>query len=938
MLKELQETKIISSSFKLDAQMFSMRSSRQVFELLWCLVCHDIWFVWSKSNDLQQTKARRILGTAFSWVPSKCIGDEEVEKKFSKSHGYPEPDACILEMINAHLKMTREGRMLSRGVMTLDDLTDSRVLCALVNSFVPETFTTEVLLNDRWTVNLALRTANEFFKSSSSFDASDLAQADIMSVCSYFAFFFMCGYKLRQSRAALQRMNELLLWKLEIKDDLEKMEAKKFENAVLEEALIDCKQQIHDLEQKFDLGECSEWMKDIAAIQNNVRTIVSKRIQDKYDIIRVPRNMTISDLTVSLIINLSLTSGVGYYELRTKEVISRDRKIILQNTQSGFNIFFDATGEFVDDVGENQSLRAYLGIKDTVDDINPRSYPDYKIFAASPSRNKILKAGSLFLYQIFPGSTLPCQRLLFKATKSAEIDTVKKLVTFFQSDKSFINSKESGSGNTALHLACRHGHFDLVQYLLEHGAHMDALNNMNCTPFFAAVSAKQREVAELLIEWGANIFKKNSSGKTAFEIINNEIFTSELLEKDRNMRSFVRQVVNGDIEKLTEVIEQQSVGGMSFRSLRSRCLKGSTLLHTATHFGEGSLVKILLKEGVNIDLPDYKGATALHRVKDKDTLKILLEAGANIDAVDDDGNTPLHVFCYGDHIKDDFLQCMESLLNKKPLLTARNHKGMMAVHYCALHGRVDVVELLLEYDQEGLIKEQLSLKNKDSPSILFLALANDQLDVACWLNTNKFAFYPDEADQLMQKIIFGEMSCSNYLSTMQFLLDHGGDPGCVDAAGNTLLHYVAANPDLSELLEMLVEKDADVNALNTDAMSPLFFAAKSSCIYNASVLIANGADIKLKNYQGLTALDFITDFEEWKNSGFFNEEMKARLKAYSLKHSKDLVRAISIKVKGTVSDQRTCSSSQNPMSLRSHIQHAQKDLEHISFPRQISFR
>lgn len=39
-------------------------------------------------------------------------------------------------------------------------------------------------------------------------------------------------------------------------------------------------------------------------------------------------------------------------------------------------------------------------------------------------------------------------------------------------------------------------------------------------------------------------------------------------------------------------------------------------------------------------------------------------------------------------------------------------QGMMAVHYCALHGRVDVVELLLEYDQEGLIKEQLSLKNK----------------------------------------------------------------------------------------------------------------------------------------------------------------------------------------------------------------------------------
>ncbi|CAB4005411.1 uncharacterized protein LOC110242729, partial [Paramuricea clavata] len=225
---------------------------------------------------------------------------------------------------------------------TLDDLTDSRVLCALVNSFVPETFTTEVLLNDRWTVNLALQTANEFFKSPSSFDASDLAQGDIMSVCSYFAFFFMCGYKLRQYQAVLKRMDELLLLKLGIKDDVDQIGQKdKNRKLVLEEALADYELQIRDLESHYDLTECSTWMKNITAIQNKVRAIVSKRIKDKFDIIRVPRNMTINDLTVSLVINLSLTSGVGFYELKTKEAISKDRKIVLQISKSG---------EFVDDL------------------------------------------------------------------------------------------------------------------------------------------------------------------------------------------------------------------------------------------------------------------------------------------------------------------------------------------------------------------------------------------------------------------------------------------------------------------------------------------------------------------------------------------------------------------------------------------------------------
>ena len=54
------------------------------------------------------------------------------------------------------------------------------------------------------------------------------------------------------------------------------------------------------------------------------------------------------------------------------------------------------------------------------------------------------------------------------------------------------------------------------------------------------------------------------------------------------------------------------------------------------------------------------------------------------------------------------------------------------------------------------------------------------------------------------------------------------------------LHYVAGNPDLSEILQLLVDREADVNALNDDGFSPLFFATQCSCIYNASLLIAHG--------------------------------------------------------------------------------------------------
>lgn len=77
----------------------------------------------------------------------------------------------------------------------------------------------------------------------------------------------------------------------------------------------------------------------------------------------------------------------------------------------------------------------------------------------APSRNKQLKAGAKFLYQVFPGNTGSWQRLFIKSARDNEFETVEKMIVFFQSHPQFINAKEPKSGNTALHWACRNGHF-----------------------------------------------------------------------------------------------------------------------------------------------------------------------------------------------------------------------------------------------------------------------------------------------------------------------------------------------------------------------------------------------------------------------------------------------------------------------------------------------
>ena len=56
-----------------------------------------------------------------------------------------------------------------------------RILKSLIVYMSRTTVIRFVFVFLRWTVNLALQTANEFFKSSSSFDASDLAQVCLIS-------------------------------------------------------------------------------------------------------------------------------------------------------------------------------------------------------------------------------------------------------------------------------------------------------------------------------------------------------------------------------------------------------------------------------------------------------------------------------------------------------------------------------------------------------------------------------------------------------------------------------------------------------------------------------------------------------------------------------------------------------------------------------------
>ncbi|MFC1793691.1 ankyrin repeat domain-containing protein, partial [Planctomycetota bacterium] len=67
---------------------------------------------------------------------------------------------------------------------------------------------------------------------------------------------------------------------------------------------------------------------------------------------------------------------------------------------------------------------------------------------------------------------------------------------------------------TPLHFAAQAGKTDVVEYLVAHGADVDAKNIRDETPLHAASAKGHKEIAELLIAKGAEVNAESNRGKT----------------------------------------------------------------------------------------------------------------------------------------------------------------------------------------------------------------------------------------------------------------------------------------------------------------------------------------------------------------------------------------------------------------------------------------
>lgn len=289
---------------------------------------------------------------------------------------------------------------------------------------------------------------------------------------------------------------------------------------------------------------------------------------------------------------------------------------------------------------------------------------------------------------------------------------------------------------------------------------------------------------------------------------------------------------------------------------------GATALAWAIHLGERSMAELLLSAGAKVNTVDEYGETPLTLAAangDGALVQRLLAAGANPRHARWNGETAVMIAAGAGNIE----AVRQLVLHGADVNVAEPRRGQTALMWAAAEGHAGVVAALLEIGANPKAVSKTGFN-----ALAFAVSKNDVASVrsllAAGLDPN-FAL-PSGNKLLMMAMLFG------HTDSASALLDAGADIHATDRGGNTPLHVAAQAGNLA-LVKQLLEKGADPNARTARAtmqaarggggggravaggsLTPLMVAARANQLDVMKMLVAGGADPKLRADNGTTVL------------------------------------------------------------------------------------
>jgi len=297
--------------------------------------------------------------------------------------------------------------------------------------------------------------------------------------------------------------------------------------------------------------------------------------------------------------------------------------------------------------------------------------------------------------------------------------------------------------------------------------------------------------------------------------------------------------------------------------------KGRSPLHFAIkhcHPCPISLVKLLMSCGADIDQKSSKeklGWTPLlaaATLGNLEVVQLLTNYGIEINQKDSHNETPLTLAMKHGRIKTavylmsqgakvnhvDFLRAIthgcdlnfvQHLAGQNPeFLTAHYSNGMTALLCAARHGRLEVVQWLVQQNPNCL--QDRDGVNVTCKNALFHAAMFGHVETVKYLALQGI----DVNEQTTHETVLLAMLKKKKFTVVPTLLDLGAEVNVIDGNWDTPLMWAVRVHNLATVV-MLVLKGAEVNVENRYGETPLILAVKNNNLAMVRFLVAHGAEV-----------------------------------------------------------------------------------------------
>lgn len=367
-----------------------------------------------------------------------------------------------------------------------------------------------------------------------------------------------------------------------------------------------------------------------------------------------------------------------------------------------------------------------------------------------------------------------------------------------------------------------------LRLFLEAGAKVQLSNNAGLTALhqLAASSSAIPDSVSWLVEQGAALNQPDYAGKTPlyYAVASYPISTAE----DSNNDTVLDQLIalKADLNKADKA--------------------GITPLLLAIKLGKIELAQRLIALGANPKTADQAGNTSLHYAASladgQELIKLLHAKGVDLDVLNAEGNSAMFL-----STNTDTLQTFKDLGAKVNLVNKQN-ESLIAV-FASREDKNTSLALIQRAREFGVDLNQLDQYQQNAlhRSIRFNAPALSASLVQAKINLN-------QADQEGNTPLMLAVR-SRSLYHVKLLLDHAADVNLANRFGKTALQQ-AIELGEDELAHLLLAAKANINTKDSDQRSPLLTALANNRPALAAKLLALGADVNIRSKGEWTALHY----------------------------------------------------------------------------------